>query len=842
MRRFFWPRIVNISILLTFLFIGLAQAQETIVEGKITDSNTGDPIPFANVIFKGTTSGATTNFEGHFRIKTTTHVDSITATYIGYKPRTKVIKKGIKQVVNIQLDEDITKLQEVVVNAGENPAFEVLRKVIRNKDKNDKRKLTAYEYDTYTKIEIDADHLTDEFRKRKVIQKITQVLDSIEQMAGEDGQPILPVFITESVSKLYYRDNPSLKTELILKSKINGVGMEDGTTITQFIGSSFQEYNFYQNWLNIATKEFVSPIADGWRLYYDYDLTDSLFIGKDYCYRLDFFPRSEQELAFRGTIWITKNDYALKQIDASVGKQANLNFIEKIRIQQELDITEAGAWLPIKNRVLIDVGEISKNAAGMLAKFYTSNRNVVVNKPYDVAFYERPIQVAEDVRMYEEEKYWDTLRHEALSETEKNVYKMIDTLRGIPIVKTYTDIIKAVVDGYVKAGKIEIGPYLGFVAWNDIEGMRLQFGFKTNMDFSKKWIYAWHAGYGFNDTRVKYLASAQRILSKQKWTTLSLRVRSDIARIGVDDESLADNPLFLAASRWGYFRRGYYFNEYRTAIQRELFKGFSQKVAFRHGTFDPAYNFGYNENSGETAPVVLETFQSSEVVLESRYARDEYFVINDNERISLGTNKWPIITLKYTHGIKDVFGSDFDYDKLRLTIKKRMRWGPLGYSYLTLTGENVFNTLPYPMLSLHLGNQSPIYSTVTYNLMNYGEFVSDHFVSLQYQHYFEGFLLNRVPLLKKLNWRLLGTVNSIVGGMRQSNQDIISPVTSTGEETLPVGFFINAKPYVELGYGVENIFRFLRVDFVHRISYLDHTINNQKARKFGVLFTAQFQF
>jgi hypothetical protein len=465
-----------------------------------------------------------------------------------------------------------------------------------------------------------------------------------------------------------------------------------------------------------------------------------------------------------------------------------------------------------------------------------------VNKPYEVSFYERPIQVAEDARLFEEEKYWDTLRHEPLSEVEKNVYKMIDTLRNIPIVKTYTDIVKAAVDGYVNYGKIEIGPYLGFMAWNNIEGLRLSFGFKTNMQFSKKWIYAWNAGYGFNDQRVKYMASAQRILSKDKWTTLSFRARSDIARVGVDDESLADNPLFLAASRWGYFRRGNYSNEYRVAFQREFFKGFSQKISFRHWTFEPTFNFGYPDDPTDVAnSEVLETFQSSEVTLESRYARDEYFIINDNERISLGTNKWPVITLKYTHGFEGVFGSDFDYDKLRLTVKKRMKWGPLGYAYLTITGENVFNALPYPMLSLHLGNQSPVYSTVTYNLMNYGEFVSDHFVSLQYQHYLEGFLLNRVPLLKKMNWRLLGTVNVIEGGMRQSNRDMIAQYNASGEETLPVGYFTNGKPYVELGYGVENIFRFLRVDFVHRVSYLDHTIGVQTARKFGVLFTAQFQ-
>ena len=166
-----------------------------------------------------------------------------------------------------------------------------------------------------------------------------------------------------------------------------------------------------------------------------------------------------------------------------------------------------------------------------------------------------------------------------------------------------------------------------------------------------------------------------------------------------------------------------------------------------------------------------------------------------------------------------------------------MKWGPLGYSYLTITGENVFNTLPYPMLSLHLGNQSPLYSPITYNLMNYGEFTSDHFASLQYQHYLEGFLLNRVPLLQKLNWRLLGTANMIVGGLRQPNRDLISKYTPDGQDALPVGYFINGKPYVELGYGIENIFRFLRVDFVHRISYLE----NEKARKFGILFTAQFQ-
>ena len=831
-------RIVGlISFSFLSLFASFTYAQETIVTGKVTDANSGDPIPFVNVIFKGTTTGATTNFDGIFTIKTLAFIDSVSASFIGYKVKTKAIKRGVRQTINFQLVEDVVNLQEVVVKAGENPAWEILRKTVRNKEKNDKRNLTAYEYDTYTKIEIDVDKISDEFRERKLMKKVAQVLDSVERIAGEDGKPILPIFITESVSKLYFRDKPELKKEFIEKSKITGLGVEDGTSTIQLIGSSFQEYNFYQNWLTILTKDFVSPIADGWKIYYDYDLTDSAYVGNDYCYRLDFYPKSAQALAFNGTMWITRKEFAIRQIDATVGTTANLNFVEKIRIQQELQPTELGPWLPIKNRVLIDIGELTPKSAGMLAKFYTSNKNFVVNRPYEPSFYERPIQVAEDALVERDENSWDTLRHDPLSETEKNVYRMIDTLKNIPIIKTYTDIVKFVLDGYIKVGKrIEIGPYPSFILWNNIEGIRVQTGFRTNLTFSKKYVVEGQLGYGFTDQQFKYMASLQKIISKERWTTLTFRVKKDLSRLGVDDENLADNPLFLAAAKWGFFRRGYYTNESRLTFQREFFKGFSQKVSVQYWTFDPTYNFGYYEDPDNTSSEIFEKFQTTEVSLESRYARDELFIQDDNERISLGTDKSPVITLRYTHGIKGILGSDFDYDKLRMGISKRIKAGPLGLGYITLTGEYVFNTLPYPLLSLHLGNQSLLYSSVTYNLMNYGEFVSDHFASLQYRQYMEGFLLNRIPLLQKLKWRLLATGNVIMGGMRQSNRNLISEFTPAGEEALQAGYFTN-KPYVELGYGVENIFRFLRVDFVHRLTYLD----NPNARKFGVLITAQLQ-
>lgn len=822
------------SFFLVPLFFSLfADAQPTVVRGKVTDAASGDPLPFVNIVFKGTSIGTTTDFDGNFQLVTSNPTDSLIASYIGYKPRAKAVLKGREQVINFQLEEEVTRLRDIVIVAGENPAFPIMRNVIRNKDRNDKRSLTAYEYDTYSKIEIDIDNMTEKFRNKKIMQKISRVLDSVAVIAGEDGKPVLPVFISESISRFYYRSNPDMKLENIKETKISGLGFEDGSLTSQLIGPTFQEYNFYKNWLTILEKDFVSPIADGWRLYYDYDLMDSVYVGEHYCYRIDFYPKNPQALAFTGTMWITKNEYAIRQIEATIGKQANLNFIEKIKIQQELLPTEAGPWLPVKNRVLIDVGEVRDDWAGMLAKFYTSNKNIVVNKPREPRFYEKQIILEEGyILNRNNDEHWNQLRHEPLTETEKTVYQMIDTLTNIPVVRTYVDIAKVIINGYKKIGKIDIGPYLRLLAWNNIEGFRIQSGFKTNYHFSSKWEFGAQLGYGFKDNRIKYSAYAMRILDRKRWTVASLRYRHDFWRVGIDDEALADNYLFLAATRWGTFRRGFYFDELRFNFQRELITGVSQRVAFRYNTFNPVFDFGYFTNPGDLTSL-QNSFQRAEIVFESRIARDELFLQYDNERVSLGPQKWPIITFRYSRGLKGIMGSDFSYDKFRVSVLKKLPAGPFGYGHLTLTGEYTDDVLPYPLLSLHLGNETPFYTDFLYNLLNFGEFFSDRFVSLQYRHHFEGFLLNSIPLMRKLHWRLTGYANFLAGSLSEQNLAISNPLPfPPGNTNLSWD-----RPYIELGYGVENIFRFIRVDFIHRLSYLE----NERTRKFGVLFTAQFK-
>ncbi|MDO1448719.1 DUF5686 family protein [Rhodocytophaga aerolata] len=813
-----------------------ANAQSIQIKGRVTDAETGDGMPFVNVFFKGTSIGKTTDFDGYYSITTSTPTDSLVASYIGYIAKTKYVNRSLgNQVIDFQLSSNEVKLDEVVVVAGENPAFPIMRNVIKNKDKNDKRSLSAYEYESYNKIEFDIDHLSEKLRRNKTLQKITQVMDSIERIAGEDGKPILPIFISESLSNVYYRKTPQKKREFILKTNITGIGMQDGSLLSQLVGSSFQEYNFYNNWLNILEKDFVSPMADGWKASYDFLLNDSLYVGEHWCYRIDFTPKRVQDLAFSGTMWIESKTYALKQIDVTVGKGANLNFVEKIKIQQELEPTSGNAWLPSRTRVLIDVAEIRDESPGMLAKFYTSNKNFKINQPKDLKFYDVPLELAEDAQQ-KEAGYWDAKRHDSLTSTEKNVYVMIDSVRNLPTVKTYVEILNIAINGYKKVGPVDVGPYVLAYGLNTVEGHRFQLGFKTNADFSRKWVVKAYAAYGTKDTRLKYSAELQRIISRKPWTIAGIKRRYDLERIGLLTDDIYDNTLLLTASRFGTLRRPFMSTENTFYVQTDVRKGITQRIKLRQMDFNPLYNFSYlkNPEDGDNSPL-LTRFSTTELVMETRITKDETFLQNDNERISLGTNK-PVISLQYTLGLKGILGGDFSYHKFSLTASQDVRLGILGRSYYAINAAYIPGKLPYPLLFNHLGNQTYFYNSSSYNLMNYFEFSSDQYVSLNYQHNFEGLLFNRIPLMRKLKWRMLATANVLKGSLREENLHLY-PQTVNQSSILPPIQPLGSMPYVEVGYGIENIFKFIRIDAVHRLTYL----NQPGVRKFGIFVTTQFK-
>ncbi|WPR76901.1 DUF5686 and carboxypeptidase-like regulatory domain-containing protein [Algoriphagus sp. NG3] len=801
-----------------------------VVKGKVTDSATGDPIPFASVLLKGTTIGISTDFEGNYTLEAKSLTDSISVNYLGYITGLKALRQVVEQTVNFQLKPSDFEMEAFEFQAGENPAFEVIRKAVDRKKYFDKRELSAYQTKNYTKIEIDIDHVSEEFTQRKTVQKVTAVLDSIKQLTNDEGEKILPVFFSETLSRFYFRNNPELRKEVVEKSKVTGVGITDGSTTSQITGSAFQEYNFYRNWLSIVGKEFVSPIADGWKQFYDYDLVDSVLVGKDSCYLLKVYPLRAQDLAFSGSIWINKETYALKQVDLTIPKEANLNFIERIKIQQELTPTSEGPLIPSKTRVQIKIGQITPKTAGLLAKFYTSADSVKVGEPQPTSFFNQSVTLLPD---YDEasEEFWRDNRQDMLTQEEIAVLRMVDTLKRIPIVRFYSEGLKFFGTGYLPVGKVDIGPWPAFFNYNDIEGVRLGMGFRTNLKFSNKWALKGYLGYGFSDEELKYSAKVTRMLDREHWTSISLSTQKEIDQVGLEISSLQGNSVFLAASRFGTLRRPYFSRKHQFNFQREFFKGFLLYADLTFMNFEPLYDFYYLEKGSRE---YKSQFETTEAKVGLRYGRDETILINDNERSSLGPLRWPIFELSYAKGM-DWLGGDIAYSKVNFYVYQRLNVGMFGVSRYEFDAGKVFGEVPYPVLKNHLGNETFFYTSAAFNTMNFNEFASDQYASLRYRHYFEGFLLNKVPLLKKLKWRAVANANILYGSVSDKNIANAPTLDPAGNPLQTFGRLDPTKPYVELGYGIENIFKFFRIDFFHRMTYLDNT----EAKPFAVKISGQ---
>lgn len=823
----YMPRFLLLGLFLLLSFFSYGQYT---LKGKVTDAETGDPIAFASVFLQGKTSGITTDFEGNYLLTVSSLGDSLSVSYLGYTKQTKALEKVSEQTINFQLWPVAFELGTFVFESGENPAFEIIRQAVAKRDTFDKRRLDAYQTKNYTKIEIDIDNLSEDFNQRKSVRSVTAVLDSIRQLTNEEGEKILPVFFSETVSSFYYRNNPELKKEVVEKSKVTGVGITDGSTTSQITGSVFQEYNFYRNWLSILNKDFISPIADGWKTYYDYDLLEDVTVGQDSCYMLQVYPRREQDLAFTGTIWIKKSDYSLKQVDLTIPKAANLNFVERIKIQQELLASTAGPMLPSKTRVLIKIGQLTDNSAGLLAKFYTATDSVIVNQRLETSFFDQAVVLKPDFNQVSAD-YWKNRRPDPLSEEELAVLQMVDTLKKIPMIRFYSEGLKFFATGYLPVKKLDLGPWTEFGNYNNVEGLRLGFGLRTNYSFSNRFLVEGYAAYGTVDERWKYKLSSTWILSRKRWTTLGIRLGRELDQVGLEMENLQGNAVFLAASRFGTLRRPFVSTNQRITFQREFFKGFLLTSGLNKSQFDPLFDFYYFEQGTKALKT---SFEATEIRAGIRYGRDEIILVNDNTRASLGSVKWPIVELNYAQGIPSL-GATLNYTKLNFYLYHRINLGLLGVGRYELDAGKIWGEVPFPLLENHLGNETLFYTSAAFNTMNFNEFASDQFVSLRYRQSFEGFLFNSLPLIKKLKWRMVGNANVLMGSVRNENILNLPSVDPTGAPLRSFGRLDPLVPYVELGYGIENIFRFFRVDFFHRMTYLD----NPQTKSFFIKVSAQ---
>lgn len=839
-KNIFYLQIVTFILILSgsYGIMNTAQAQNRLVTGKVADAQTGEPVPYVTISVKlnnGTRRGTVTDFDGlyHITVPQNLKTDSIYCTYIGYIPTAKKLSAAASSEVNFQLTTNSKLLNAVNITpkAYVNPAWDVMANMVIHKPDNDLQKLKSYQYQSYNRIELSLSNMSEKLKRRRVIQQILPIMDSLKKTAGDDGKPSLPIFMSETISDYYYQNDPKRKTEHVERTRASGVGIEDETLISQLVGTTFLQYDFYSNYMKLAGKDFISPLSDSWKTFYDYELLDEhdKIAGREY-YKLSFKPKRSHDLAFDGIMWITKDSYALYQIDASVSADANLNFINKVRIQQEMfEPAETTAWLPAKTRITINISSISKNSSGFIGKFYLSNKNFEINKNYPESLFTENLVMADDVNK-KDDAYWVKNRHDSLTVSDKREYQIIDTVKNLPIVKTYANLAGTLITGYYKVGNISFGPYPYTFSHNDLEGSVLRIGAITNTHFSNKFILGGYVAYAFSEHRFKYNASVDYIFSRKPWSQVGVSFLHDIGQTGYQYESFTinGNNVFNATILNGQLsiRGPFYQNVLKTYVQTDLRPSLRVKLALTHSTFDPLFDFAYHDPYDR---VVYTHYSNTEIGAELQWRPGARQLQSSkvNRRVSIGNgNDNPVITFRYTRGVKGL-ASDFNYDKFAVNLQQKPHLGLFGKGDYSLTAGFIPSDVPYPLVENH---------RFSFNTMRYLEYASDRYISLSYTQHMEGLITNSIPLLKSLNIRTVAVADILDGTLSTNNNEAFR------RGRTPVNKSLGGVPYVEAGYGFENILKIIRVDFLYRLTHLNNlNLRGEKPDRFATRFTLQFR-
>ncbi len=817
------------SVLMFLLMSGSSFGQKTVVKGRVIDAVTKEGIGFSTIKFQDSKIGVVTDIDGYYSIETYYATDSLQISYMGYKKMTKGVLVDKSQEINFELIKGQEELPEIVIKAKkrDDPALVLFRKIIKNKKINNRIKLDAYEYETYNKIELDLNNWGDKFKKRRFMKSLDFIWDHIDSL--ETGEKFLPVFLTETISDYHYRKDPSGQKEIVKASRISGIENE---SISQFLGQMYQNINIYDNNLLVFSKGFVSPISAFGNNYYRYYLTDSASMDGYWCYKLEYYPRRKGDPCFKGEMWIHDTTYAVKQLECEISELANINFVQGLKVKQVYEQVEDEVWMLRKEKLFVDFS-LTDNSTGFFGKRTTTYKDFKINQPRDVDFYKslENVTVLKGANKQSDD-YWVKNRHEELDKNEKAVYHLTDTVKNLPIFKTSVDIIETIVTGYKLLGPLRLGPYSSLYSFNIVEGSRFRLGLRTNNSFSNKWLLEGHGAYGLKDKRWKYGGGVTYYFNKKPRTFLGVWLQDDVMQLGstFSRRRNSDN-LFRSLANRAATNRLTQINQIQVFFNKEWFHGFSNMLQLERRIIHPVGTLNFNRPIDQGESEVINSIRATEISLSTHFAWKERFIEGKFKRRSIGTTK-PVLDLTYSYGIPNLLGGQYEYHKLVLNYKHKLRLGPWGMvEYRAETGK-YFGNLPYPLLAIHTGNETYFGQSQAFNTMNFFEFVSDQYVSAMVTYHMHGYILNKIPLIRRLNLREVGEIKSVYGTLNPKHR---------GKLNLADHMYELKYPFVEASIGIENIFKVFRVDFVYRLTHRNNP-NSDIIKPLGIVIQLAFDF
>lgn len=820
---------------LFFLFVlSNAIVAQTKVSGIVVDKS-NQPIPFANIAFKDSNDGVVSNEDGRFYLESPKNYTTLAITSVGFSDKEITLEKAVNYNFTIQLEE-IQSLNEVVIYAGKtskknNPALDILRKIWEKKRKNGLYLFDQYQMEKYEKIEFDMNTIDSAYMKNKLFNGMEFIFKHVDT-SRITGKTYLPIFINEALSDVYGDTKLKKVKEKIKANKTSG--FNGNQQILSFVKDLYSQYDIYENHLTFFDKSFTSPLSKTGIDVYNYVLRDSAFVDKKWCYNIIFYPRRKNELTFKGDFWVSDTTFAIKNINMAATKSANINWVKDIYLEQDFDVLNDSIFLLTRDYMMSDFALNKKeNSKGVYGKRTTFFRDHKFNNEKPVVFYKDQVDYLDPNIYNKPEEYWEKNRFENLTKDEKGVYKMLDTLQTVKKFKQLYSLVEIVDSGYLHLGLLDYGPIYSIIGQNAVEGLRLRSGVRTYFGPNDPWRMQAYVAYGFKDRKLKYGISGKWMVENKKRIIISAGNRRDIEQTGASLTTTNDIVGRSYASSgiltFGSNDKLTNVNLSNVEIEAEPLKNLTFSTGFSYRTLESASQlFSLDYYTDLTQNKIKSQLKQSEVNLQVEYTPNRKTISYGVERYNVDS-PFTTVYVGYSQGFKGLLSSDFNYKKIQLYFKQPLIIGPLGRTNITMEMGKTFGYIPLGLMSVVPGNQSLFTISNTFNNLKFYEFITDQYVTLKWDHNFQGRLLGRIPMMKKLNWREIIEVRSVYGTITNDNRTINAS-----------GLIYNApeKIYWEYSAGIGNIFKVLRVDFSWRGNYL----KMPDATKFAVKIDYGFYF
>ena len=847
---------------LLFLLLGCCisvSAQN--IQGVVTDSLTNEPIPYLSVFYEGKGVGSITDNDGNYKVETRKGWNKLTFSAVGYVTKVVNIIPGVTKNLNVRMRPDDIMLDEVVVkpkrekySRKNNPAVELMKKVIAHKKNNKLSENDYYQYNKYQKITMSLNDVTPEMLEKGMYKKMPFLKDQIE-LCEETNKFILPISVDETASQKIYRKHPKSEKTIIKGMSSTGVNelFATGDMLSTVLKDVFTDVNIYDNDIRLLQYPFISPISSSDAIsFYKFYIMDTTFVDKDKCFHLTFVPNNSQDFGFTGHLYVlADSSYTVKKCTMNLPKKSGVNFVDNMDIIQEFEQLPNGEWVLKTDDMIVEM-TLMKIMQGFQIRRTTRYSDYAFDELPQQLFKRKGAEIKEADAMMRGDDFWNQYRPVPLTQTESSMDMLVKRLEQMPGFKYVIFVLKAFIENFVETGtkehpsKVDIGPVNTMISNNYIDGLRLRMSAQTTANLNPHLFFKGYYAYGFKDHRSKYMGEVEYSFNKKEYLPREFPKNSITFSYQYDVMSPTDK--FLKTDKDNVFvsfktstvDQMSYVRNIALKYENETQFGLKTTVEVKHSTDEPTGGLAYITNDDQKT--LVPEIQTMEASLAFRYAPGETFVNTKQRRIPVSFDA-PVFTLSHTAGFKGVLGGEYNYNLTEIGLYKRFWFSSWGKMDMFVKGGAQWNKVPFPLLIMPAANLSYILQRETFNLINNMEFLNDRYASLDVSWDLNGKIFNRIPLLKKLKWREAIGFKMLYGHLTDKN----NPMKHPGDSELflfptrdgrPTSFVMDPKtPYMECSVGIHNIFKILHIDYVRRLNYLDHPDANKWGVRFMVMMT-----